>query len=314
MDFFDEISNVQMITVTGPDGKKRRVKKRLPGTPEEERRIQIAGQMVDNTIKNIIDLSQFDLESVVSFQPIIDIFSDINDERLADLEQVANLGNLRQDVQAFRDMQTARDDDMFMRQNRAMEENLGRKGLSNSYAGQEARAFAQRNENLYRQESDIRAQEYGENLANTRLQRNAQAYGLNETGRNARLAAANTEYQLRREQVEDIERKRQRAIQENMNMLNIGSGIIGNDLNKSLSSNVDQLANDTFRMQSTDSLNRYTADVNARNAAYDRQLAAYNARPPSFTDLAIRGLGNFGGAMLTASPNSMAGRIGKRIF
>lgn len=314
MDVIDEITGTQSITVIGPNGKKRRKIERLPRTTEEQERFALGEELMTKSINNIKDLYQYNPDSVIDFEPLLRTFANLNDERANDLGQVANIGNIREDIQAFRDMQTSLDDEMFMRQNRAMEENLGRKGLSDSYAGQEARAFASRNENLYRKQSEFNANQYGEDLAAKRLDRNAKAFALDETGRAGRLSAAQAEYQLRKDQQAEIEGKRQTAIGENMNLLKVGSGITGQDLNKALASNAPQLANDTFSRQNADSLSRYTAGVNARNAAYDRERHAYDSRPPSFTDIALQAGGAIGGAMLTGAPGSLGNRLGSKIF
>lgn len=314
MDFFDEVGGVKSITVTGPDGKKRRVKQRLPRTPEEQRRYEVGEQMIAQSMQNIQELYQYNPGNVVDFAPLIQTFANIDEERMADLAGIANIGNIAESVQRFRDMHTSLNEERFRIENRELEESLARKGLSDSSAGREARAFAARDQGFLRQQADLMAENYGEDLASKRLARNSQTYALNETGREGRLRSAQGEYQLRRDQLSDIEARRQAAIAENTNNLNIGSGLVGQDLNKALGSQVDQLALGTFQAQNADSLNRYTAGVNAQNAAYDRQLGAYNSRPPSFGEMASRGLGALGGAVLTGSKDSLGGRIGARIF
>ena len=314
MDVIDETTGVQSITVIGPDGKKRRKIERLPRTPEEQQMFAMGEDLMKKSIDNIKDLYQYNPDSVIDFEPLLKTFADLNEERVNALSQVANIGNIQADIQAFRDMQTALDDDMFMRQNRAMEENLGRKGLSDSYAGQEARAFAARNQDLVRKQSEFNANLYGEEVAKKRLDRNAQAFALDETGRAGRLQAAQADYQLRKDQQAELERRRQTAIAENMNMLKVGSGITGQDLNKALASNAPQIANQTFQMQNADSLQRYTAGVNAQNAVYDRQRFAYDNRPPSFLDIGLQAGGAIGGAMLTGAPGSLGHRLGAKIF
>lgn len=314
MDVIDEITGVQSITVTGPDGKKRRKIERLPRTPQEQQLFASGEDLMRRSINNIKNLYQYNPNNVIDFQPLLTTFTNLNNERMNALGQVADIGNIQQDIQDFRNMQSTLDDEMFMRENRALEENLGRRGLSDSYAGQEARAFAARNQDLVRKQSEFNANLYGEDLAAKRLRRNTQAFALDEMGRAGRLQAAEAEFQLRKEQQAEIERRRQTAIGENMNLLKVGSGITGQDLNKALASNAPQLANDTFSRQNADSLQRYSAEVNARNAAYDRELAAYNSRPPSFTDFALSAGGALGGAMLTGAPNTLAGRLGTKIF
>lgn len=314
MDVIDEITGVQSITVMGPDGKKRRKIERLPRTPQEQEIFAVGEDLMKKSINNIKDLYQYNPDNVIDFAPLLKTFASLNDERMAALGEVANIGDIRQDVQAFREMQTALDDDNFRRQNRELEENLGRRGLANSYAGQEARAFTARNQDLTRKQSEFNANLYGEELAAKKLRRNAEAFSLDETGRAGRLQAAQAEFDLRKDQQAEIEKRRQTAIAENMNMLKVGSGITGQDLNKALMSQAPQIANDTFSRQNADSLQRYTAGVTAQNAAYDRQRFAYDNRPPSFTDFALQAGGALGGAMLTASPDTLAGRIGRRVF
>jgi len=314
MDVIDEITGVQSITVIGPDGKKRRKIERLPRTPQEQEMFAVGEDLMKRSINNIKDLYQYNPDSVIDFEPLLRTFSSLNDERVNALGQIANIGNIQADIQSFREMQTALDDDMFMRQNRAMEENLGRKGLSDSYAGQEARAFAERNQNLTRKQSEFNANLYGEELAAKRLGRNAQAFALDETGRAGRLQAAQAEYGLRKDQQADIENKRQTAIGENMNLLKVGSGITGQDLNKAMMSQAPQIANQTFQMQNADNLRRYEAGVTAQNAAYDRQRYAYDNRPPSFLDVAGNVGGSVGMSMLLGAPNTLAGRLGTKVL
>ena len=299
MDVIDEITGTQSVVVKGADGKKVRRIERLPRTPEEQERFQLGERLIKSSIDAIKTLYKYNPRDVVSYAPLIKTFSDINDERAAALARVADIGNIKEDIQSFRDMQSALDDDMFMRQDRQTEENLARKGLSDSYAGQEARAFAERNQNLVRKQSEFNANLYGEELAAKRLNRNAQAFALDETGRAGRLQSAQAEFQLQKDQRAEAEAKRQTALAEQSNMLNIGSNLVGQDFNKAAGGQTPFIANQTFQMQNADSLNRYNAGINAENMAYRNQVNAYNNRPPSFGQdlfrMGARAVGNYFG-------------------
>lgn len=314
MDVIDEISGTQSVVVKGPDGKKVRRIERLPRTDEEQARFELGERLIRDSIGAIKNLYQYNPNDVANFDNLIRTYAGINNERAAALAQVADIGNIQEDIQGFRDMQSALDDDMFMRQNRQMEENLARQGLSNSYAGQEARAFAERNQSLVRKQSEFNANLYGEEMVAKRLQRNAQAFALDETGRQGKLQAAQAEYQLGMDQQAERERKRQAAIAEQTNMLNIGSGLVGQDLAKAAGGQTPFIANQTFQMQNADNLNRYSAGVTAQNAAYQNQLNAYNSRPPSFLDMGLQAGGAIGGAMLNGRPGSLGHRLGSKLF
>ena len=71
MDIVDELSGVQTITVTGPDGKKRRVTQRLPLTPQEEQTLNQAKNLMNTAVNNIQRLYKYDPASVANYQPFI---------------------------------------------------------------------------------------------------------------------------------------------------------------------------------------------------------------------------------------------------
>ncbi|CAK9254198.1 unnamed protein product [Sphagnum jensenii] len=71
MDVIDEIAGAEAVTVTGADGKKRRVIRRLPRTKEEQAIYQKGQELMASALKNISQLYQYDPSSVVDFAPII---------------------------------------------------------------------------------------------------------------------------------------------------------------------------------------------------------------------------------------------------
>ena len=98
MDIVDELSGVQTITVTGPDGKKRRVTQRLPLTPQEEQTLNQAKNLMNTAVNNIQRLYKYDPASVANYQPFIQAFSNINQERMRDLSQIGDFKDIAEKV------------------------------------------------------------------------------------------------------------------------------------------------------------------------------------------------------------------------
>lgn len=286
MDVIDEITGTQSIVVTGPDGKKRRVVQRLPRTPQEEAFYRQGEELMARAIKNIQDL---DSGSWDNFSPFIQAFANLNEEQAQDLSKIADFGNIQQDIDNFRNMQTSLLEDQFRRQNNQLESDLARKGRSSGSYGQERRARNDYYQNLARQQNEINALQYGEDLANQRLGRNLTAYQARQQGRENRLREAETAYGLKQHQLE-----------ENIRQLGIGASLTGQDLARALSTRAPELANQTFAMQSADQLNRYNSEINRQNLNYANQLARYNMSPPTFGEFVGNIAANQLGTSLTA--------------
>lgn len=313
MDIIDEITGTQSIIVTGADGKKRRVNSRLPRTPEEEQIYKMAEELIGSSIQNIKQLYQYNPASLIDFSPIVNTFANINKERMQALGQIANIGNIEQDVADFKRMQSSLIDEQFQVKNRANEERLAHSGRGSGTYAAESRASMARNEALARQQGDIQGSIYGEELAAKRLNRNREAFNLQEIGRQGQLQSAQGQYALAKQHEADMERRRLQAIEENKGLLNIGSAITGQDLSKALANNNAQTSLATFNAQASDSMNRYNADVNRQMANYNMAMQEYQNQPPSFGEMALGAVGTIGGAMLTGHPGSMAGRLGRKI-
>ena len=101
LDVIDQITGTQSIVVTGADGKKRRIMSRLPRTPEEEAKYKAAEELIGSSMKNIRQLYKYDPKSMVDFAPLIETFSNLNRERMDALGQIANIGNIEQDIADF---------------------------------------------------------------------------------------------------------------------------------------------------------------------------------------------------------------------
>lgn len=312
MDIIDEITGTQSVIVTGADGKKKRVNSRLPRTPEEDAKFKAAEQLISSSMQNMIQLYKYDPASMIDFSPLVETFANINRERMQALGQVANIGNIEQDVADFKRMQSSLIDEEYTIKNRSNEETLAHRGRGSGTYAAESRAAMARNEVMARQQGDIQANIYGEELAAKRLARNKEAFNLQEMGRQGQLQSAEGQYALSKEHEADMERRRMRAIEENRGLMGVGSAITGTDLNKALSNDNANLSLNTFNAQANDSMNRYNADVNRQKANYGMAMEEYRNKPPSFGEMALGVAGNVGGAMLSAHPGSMAGRIGRK--
>lgn len=312
MDFFDEITGTQSIVVTGADGKKRRIQSRMPRTPEEEAKIKGAEELVASSVKNITQLYKYDPQSMIDFAPLIETFSNLNRERMEALGKVANIGNIEQDISNFKVMQRELIDEEYRIANRSNEENLAHSGRGSGTYAAESRAFMDKNKAESLRRADIEGSIYGEDLAAKRLNRNTQAYGLEELGRQARTQEAEAKYALAKEHEADMEKRRRYAIEENKNLMTIGQGILGADLTKALSNNNTPMALAQFNAEAGDSMNRYNADVNRQKSNYDMAMSDYRAKPPSFGDIAGNVAANVAGKMFTSADNTMAGRLGKK--
>lgn len=313
MDVIDKVNGVQSITVT-ENGKKKRIVERLPRTPEEEALFSRAGDLMSRASQNILNLYQYRPEDVVNFRPFIDTFANLNEETQRDLAQISDFGNITQQVNDYKQINRALLDEDIASRDRLAEENFAHRGISNSTAATEYRAAAARNADLARMQNNVNADIYGQDLAARRLATNSSAFALREQGRAGRRTAAELGYNLEQQKQQDLERRRDRAIQENFNLFNLGAGIRGEDQRKAMMSHAPEIANQTFAMMNADSLNRYNADINRQQANYQNQLAAYNSRPQSFGDKLLSVGGTIGGAMLTSPSNTLAGRAGNSIF
>ena len=310
MDVIDEISGTQAVTVTGPDGKKRRVIQRLPRTPEEEQLFRQGEALMASALQNLKTLYNHDPAQVVDFAPVIETFANINRERAQDLAEITNLGNIQADVDDFKAIQKNLLNEELRQSRLAQEEGLIDRGHYNSTAGDSLRAQLAREEALARQQVDLNSRMYGEQLADQRLNRNINTFGLREQGRQGQLTQAQSAYNLAQQQKEDLEQKHQAEIQNQGALFQMGAGLRGEDASRAMATRAPELGLNQWAQTNQDQMNRYNADINRMNAGYQQQLSHHQAQAPSFLET-VGGLASgIGGAMLTAPSNSLLGRWG----
>ena len=316
MDIVDELSGVQTITVTGPDGKKRRVTQRLPLTPQEEQTLNQAKNLMNTAVNNIQRLYQYDPTSVVNYQPFIQAFSSINQDRLGDLAQIGDFKDIAEKVQQFKAINQTLTMDAFDNQQRMTEENLARRGLQRSTEATENRAAMAKQRALLEQEVNVASENYGEDLQNRRLDREARTYAIREQGRNARLQEEEAKYNLEQQRVSDLENLRQNAINENVNMLNVGQGITGQDTQRAqlgLEGNRSAIA--MFGQQASNQNQRYANEVARVQGQHNMNMQQFSSTPARFgqqlRDVGLATTGQAAGAYMTDGASLAAPAINR---
>jgi hypothetical protein len=283
MDFIDELTGVETTTVTMPDGRKRRVTKRLQLTPQEQQILSQADNLLAKALNNIETLYKYDPTSVVNYQPFIQTFSDVNSERAADLAQIGNFGDIANKVEAFRTMNSDLMNRAFDRQERMQEEVLAKRGLQRSTMAAEQRAAMAGERTLATQQADIAANMYGEDLAQRQLGRENMLYDTREKERLSRLQQAELGYNLERQKLEDAEHLRQQAIAENQGWIGTAQGIKAAEQDRAkLALLGNQLALGTYNAQASDQNQRFNNDMNRVHNQYGMNLAQFNSKPASF--------------------------------
>lgn len=310
MDVIDELSGVQTITVTGPDGKKRRITQRLPLTPTEQQTLDQAKNLMNRAVNNIEALYKYDPSSVANYQPFIRAFSEINKERASDLSQIGDFKDIAEKVEQFRTMNNEISLREFDNKERMLEENLARRGLQRSTQASEQRALMTKERGLLAQQLDVNARNYGEDLVGRQLQRESSVYGLREQGRQGRLQEAETGYALERQRLADLEQAKQNAISENMNFLNVGNSIIGQDMQRAqlgLAGNQNALA--TFNSQAANQNQRFANETNRIQGQHGMEVNKFKNTPATFgrqlTDVGLSLAGNAAGQYIGS--NILAG-------
>lgn len=301
MDIIDEISGTQTVTVTGADGRKRRVTQRLPRTPQEQKMFEEAETLMSQAVSNIQALYQYDPASVADYQPFIQTFAEVNNERMADLARIGNFGDIANKVTQFKDMQRSLVAREFDKRERMAENNLAARGLGNSTQAAEEKAFMARDRALTEAEVDVNANMYGEDLAARQLNREMGAYQAQDVGRQSRLDKAGAEFEMARQKTADEEMRRQNAINENLTHIELGNNQRDIEFRRAqLGQGGEALAQNATNSANANANARYTSNVNTLTNQYAMNLKAFNSRRPTFgqrlTDVGLAAVGKAAGA------------------
>ena len=314
MDVIDKISGTQTITVTGADGKKRRVMERLPRTPEEQKLFDDAGELMDKSIAEIKRLNEYNPAEVIDFAPFVNVMNDLNLERTNDIAELSKLPDFNRYVEDFKAMGNTILQEEFQRQENETQEYLNRRGYGDSTAAIESKAALGHHKARALNENNVNANLYGEQLKGADLTNRSNMYDLRERGRMGQLQRAEKEHQLKLEKKAQLDNARQTALQNQEGLFKIGAKIRGDDTATAMASRAPELGNEIFKNSNRESLERHNLNLNQINARYQNEMAAYNSRPPGFGDfLTSAGIG-VGTAMLTGHPGSVAGKFGSKLF
>ena len=303
MDVVNKYTGTQSVIVTGPDGKKRRVNEKLPYTPEEARKFELVGKMISTTLGNISTLYKYEPKSAIDFAPIIDVFANMSDERIASLSKVADFGNIQREVQEFKQMQDTAIREEYAIRNFQNDEALSHTGRSGGSYAVQSRANMQKNEIDALARSNVESTMYGEDLAAKRLGTNTNVYNLQESGRQGQLDSAMGQYGMLKQDEAEQEARRTGAIKENQNQLGIGMGVDKAELDRNLQNTDAATSLNQYNMESNANIAGYNANVNAISANNRAAQEEYNNRPPGMGEI----LGNIGGQALSMGANYMTG-------
>lgn len=313
MDFINYITGTQTVTVTGADGKRKRVTTNLPLTPEQERTVLPARELVSTALRELPKLSKYDPKSAIPFAPVVDMFANLNRETLNDIGQFANIGDIEQYKTDFKDMQRSVIDEQFATRSQRNEERLAHSGRGSGTYAAESRAAMAREHALARQIGDTRATQAAEDLAAKRLGTNEQAFGLRQQGRQGTLQAAQADYAFNKADEQDQENRRLQAIGEREGQFNLGSNILRYEEGKALQDRTQDQSLQTYLGENSVQNARYGHQVGAIQANNQMAMEEYRNRPPSFGEIAANVAGQGISAYLTRG-GSLAGQGGAPSF
>ncbi len=314
LDVIDEVTGTQTITVTGSDGKKRRMIQKLPRSQEEEALYQEAGRLMEKAIGEMKRLYDYDPSQLVHYAPFVEVLNALNNERSEDMAELTKFPDFNGYVQDFKDMQKSIIDEEYKRESNRLEESLAHKGLSDSTTGREERNLLTRHGATARQRAGVEAQLYGEQLKGADLENRTNAFNLREATRQGRLSAAATEYDLQKDYATQLESQRDKALTHQSHLYGVAAGIRGADTNKAMATMAPNMALAEFNATNNNALNYYNADVNRITKQYAMELDAHKAKPPGFGQNLLHLGGMAGMAMLGAPSSSVLGGWGAKLF
>lgn len=284
MDVIDEITGTQSVVNTLPNGSRVRKNQALPRSKEEEARYVQAGQIMDQAIGAMRQLYQTAPAKAVDHAPFVQVLNNLNDERVRDLQELSQIPDFSRYVDDFKAMQNTLMEESFSRESRMLEDKLAQTGHSASDVGRAERNALLTGQRKSTQEAGIRSIDFATQLRNQDLLQRGQEYNLREQGRQGQLSALAQDYAWQQQHAQDLNQIQDRASAGQQNLLNVGSQIQANDLNKRMASQAPQLALSEFQARNNNALNYYNAEANTIKSNYEMKLAEHQAQPPSFGD------------------------------
>ncbi len=310
IDVIDEVAGTKTVTVTDASGKKKRVVSRLPRTEKEEQYYQQAQGLIGNALKNLSELFKNKPETVVEFKPVIDTFARLNEERVNDLAKRPGLEGINQYVNEFRDYQRNILNDVFSQHRMQQESQLAQSGHYNSTAGQAHRAYMAKQEALARQQADINARTYGEDIMAKRQQNFDTDYAARERARNSQLEQSLQQYTLAQQQKLDLERNKEQQIKAQLNQLQTGYALTGQDLQNAMNSKSAELGLGHSQGMANSAFQQATLNNQLKQNQFQNELSLQNRMNDIFSLLVNQNQARNAAEQtrVTSSANAQAGQ------
>ncbi len=285
--FIDEIAGVQFIKVKGPNGKESLIRKKLPKTAQEETFAKMGEDILNRAMSGIRQLDQYDPSKVAKFEPFINTMANLDKERVQDLSGVFSFKDIERDINDFRQIQSRNLEKDIIRNRHQLEHSLNQRGIGDTAYGMAQKEKLQQSINNARDESELRAREYGRGVERHQLSQNIAGYNLREEARRSQLGTAQTEYGLNRQQLGDVEAIRQQALQERYNQFKLGSGLRSEEANLAMMSRAPELALgnqqamnaqnvEAYNMRNKNRMTGHEAERERLNTGYNQEFQRAN--------------------------------------
>jgi hypothetical protein len=304
-DFYNFISGSK--TVQGVDpvtGKKVIQTMKIPRTAAEEAFWGEVKGTLETAFRNIGEITRRVPQAIPQFMPYINALTQLNQETVRDLDNVAGLPGIENYVKEFRDTSGKWLQESFDKQSEALENNLAQRGLSNSSEADKARKELRQDFNRAIVDNNWSALQYAENLGKQQFDRRMAGFNARQIGRQAMASTAAEQFNLGRQYYADTEAERAARLREQSFMADQSNSLINQDFQKSMSGNTEGHQLNMFSAENQAQMQRYNADADRIYKNYNMQLGEYNAnnQPGIGTTLLNIG-GMLGGAYIARGGN-----------
>lgn len=311
----DEITGTETLPVTDPTtGDKTLVTRALPLSEQEQKWLDQAKSLMETSSGEFERLYDYGPQNIVDFTPYSNFIDTLSEERTEDLKRLLPNRDFTNFINSFKNARQAALNEQFEQQRGRLKADLDRSGWENSTASSELKAAMAAQEARARENLDVEATEYGQNLYDRDLARRSNEFQFAESGRASRMNDMQNKYLLNKEYKNSLEDQRQKAIEHQKMLYGIGESIVGAETRKKLSTMAPKLALAENQLTAQNQHNYYMADMQRQNLNYQNKLAEYNNQPPSFGQQLMTLGGQIGGAMFNSAPGTVAGQWGQKLF
>jgi len=288
-DFVNEITGTAFKKMTLPNGSTEYRTIRHPRPPKQQEFFNLAENMLSESLRSMKELFAYNPDSIPSYTPLINSLNALSAEQKADLEKVSSFEGFGKEVALFKELAAQKLEQEQYNERQLLEEQLARRGLSNSSIGASQRAALQAQQQLAKQQSEASSIIQAEEVARTKQENRLVGYHERQLARENEANIAQTQYNLAMQQDQLKEERRLQAVQEQQNLLNTSRGILQQDIDNALRG--EQNALNLMNSHNQANLNAYTAGENAKAVNYQQQLEYQKSKAPSFGDFLLKTAG-----------------------